>query len=82
MKRFIFALLSSILFTGGPAFAFVAESGMFSDLEYVADTEITAPNGEPLALCYQTRDFRILGYSLSSDIRGYVLAVDKCAGEA
>jgi len=82
MKRFIFALLLSVLFTSGPAFALVAGSGMFSDLEYVADTEITAPNGAPLALCYQTRDFRILGYSLSSDIRGYVLAVDKCAGEA
>jgi len=82
MMRFIVALLLSAFFTSGPAFAFVPDSGMFTNLEYVADTELAAPNGDALALCYQTRDFRVLGYTLSSDIQGYVLAVDRCSGEA
>ncbi len=81
MKRFIAAFLTSALMSG-PALAFTADSGLFSGLEYVADTKITAPNGEPLALCHQTRDLRILGYTISSDIVGYALAVDNCSGAA
>jgi len=81
MKRFIVIFFLSVLVTS-PAHAFTDDSGMFDDLEYVADTNIAAPSGQELALCYQTRDFRILGYTLSSNISGYVLAVDKCAGQA
>ncbi|PJI85359.1 hypothetical protein BC777_3360 [Yoonia maricola] len=81
MKRFIVALLISVL-ASGPALAFTADSGMFTGLEYVADTEITAPSGAPLSLCHQTRDLRILGFNLSRNITGYVLAVDQCTGEA
>ena len=81
MKRFIVSFLLSVL-VSGPALAFTAESGMFSELEYVADTQITAPNGAPLALCYETRDLRILGLTISSNIVGYALAVDQCAGIA
>ncbi len=81
MKRFIVAFFLSVLVTS-PAYAFTADSGMFDDLEYVADTNIAAPSGQELALCHQTRDLRILGYTLSSNIIGYVLAVDKCAGQA
>lgn len=81
MTRFIVALMLSLL-ASGPAQAFTENSGMFTSLEYVADTEITAPSGAPLSLCHQTRDLRILGVRLSSNIVGYVLAVDRCAGEA
>jgi hypothetical protein len=81
MKRFIAVFLLSVLVTS-PAQAFTADSGMFDDLEFVSDTSITAPGGKTLSLCYQTRDLRVLGYTLSSDIRGYVLAVDKCVGQA
>lgn len=81
MMRFVFAFLTSIA-AAGPALAFTADSGMFSGIEYVAETEITAPNGAPLALCHETRDLRILGLTVSSDIEGYALAVDRCAGDA
>jgi len=81
MKRFIIALLFTAL-ASGPAQAFTGDSGMFTDLEYVADTEIMAPNGNPLSLCYETRDLRILGLTLASNITGYVLAVDQCSGAA
>lgn len=81
MKRFIVALLISV-FASSPALAFTANSGMFDDLEFVAETDITAPNGAPLALCYETRDLRILGYTMSSNITGYALARNNCAGVA
>ena len=81
MKRFIIAFLTSVLISG-PALAFTSDSGTFSGLEYVADTQITAPNGAALALCHETRDLRILGYTVSSDIQGYVLALDNCTGVA
>lgn len=81
MKRFIVAFFMSLLATTQVQ-AFTADSGMFSDLEYVADTEIVAPDGAPLALCHETRDLRILGYTISSNIVGYALAADNCSGEA
>ena len=81
MTRFIIALLFTAL-ACGPAQAFTNDSGMFTDLEYVADTEIKAPSGVPLSLCYETRDLRILGFTLSSNITGYVLAVDRCSAAA
>jgi hypothetical protein len=80
MKRFIVALLLSFLMTG-PAQAWTANSGSFSGLEYVADTEIEAPSGAPLSLCHETRDLRILGYTVSSNILGYVLSSDRCTGQ-
>jgi hypothetical protein len=80
MKRFIVALFLSLLITG-PAQAWTANSGFFSDLEYVAGTDINAPNGGPLSLCHETRDIRILGYTVSSNILGYVLSTDRCTGQ-
>ncbi|MGJ8587667.1 MAG: TerB family tellurite resistance protein [Yoonia sp.] len=80
MKRFIVALFLSFL-VSGPAQAWTSDSGSFSGLEYVADTEIAAPNGAPLSLCYETRDLRILGYNVSSNILGYVLSSDRCTGQ-
>lgn len=81
MKRFTITLLLS-LFLSGPANAFVPGSGMFTGIEFVADTEIPGPAGDAMSLCYVTRDFRILGYSLSSDIIGYALASDGCTATA
>ena len=80
MKRFIVALFLSFL-VSSPAHAWTANSGSFSGLEYVAETDIDAPNGAPLSLCYETRDLRILGYTVSSNILGYVLSRDGCTGQ-
>lgn len=80
MKRFLFVLLLSLV-AGAPAQAFTTGSGMFSDIEYVADTQIPGPDGV-MALCYATRDFRIFGYTLSSDIVGYALSSDGCVASA
>lgn len=81
MKRFIMTLLLS-LFLSSPANAFVPGSGMFTDIEFVAETQIPGPGGDKMSLCYFTKDFRILGYTLSSDIFGYALSSDKCVATA
>ena len=77
MKRFTIAFLLSIFFSA-PAFAFTAGTGLFADYEFVADTEIPGPGGEMLSLCYITKDFRILGYTMTSDVQGYALGRDRC----
>lgn len=77
MKRFIYILLLSLLI-GTPAQAFTTNTGMFDGIEYLADTQIPGPAADTLSLCYATRDFRIFGYALSSDIVGYVLSSDGC----
>lgn len=77
MKRFLYTMLLSLLFAG-PAQAFTSGSGMFPDIEYVADTQIPGPDGGQLALCYATNDMRIFGYTISSNIIGYSLSRDGC----
>ena len=81
MKRFTITLLLS-LFLSSPASAFVPGSGMFSDIEFLSETQIPGPDGDTMSLCFATRDFRILGYSLSSNIVGYVLSSDECTATA
>lgn len=80
MKRLTVILLLSLFFNS-PAHAFVAGSGIFSDLEFVAETEIPGSDGQSMSLCFVTRDFRILGYTMTSDILGYALAGDACASQ-
>ena len=81
MMRFLTLLMLS-MFLSSPAQAFTAGIGMFDDLEFVADTRIPGPSGSTLSLCYTTREFRILGYRISSSVTGYALAADACTGEA
>jgi len=78
MIRVAFLLMLSVLFSS-PAQAQTAGSGVFPDLEFVADTEIPGPNNTTMSLCHVTRDFRVLGFTLASDIIGYALADDGCA---
>jgi hypothetical protein len=80
MKRFTIVLLLSVLFSS-PAHAFTAGSGLFTDLEFVAETQIPGADQEAISLCYVTRDFRILGFTLTSDILGYALSNDGCIGQ-
>lgn len=80
MRRFLSILVLSVLFSN-PAHAFTAGTGIFSDLEFVAETRIPGPGEQTMSLCYVTRDFRIFGYALTSDIVGYALGEDRCAGK-
>lgn len=77
MPRFLYLLLLCLGLTG-PAYAQTGQSGVLPDLEFVADTEIPGPDDSKLSLCYITRDFRILGFTLASDITGYALSNDGC----
>lgn len=61
-----------------PAYAFTNDTGYFEGLEFVAETTIPGPEVSSMSLCYVTRDFRILGLTLTSDITGYALADDGC----
>lgn len=81
MMRTLMALMLSLLMSG-PAHAQAAGSGIFDDLEFVADTRIPGPLGSTLALCYTTRDFRLFGYTISSNVTGYALASDACTKRA
>ena len=82
MLRLIVVLFLGLL-SSGPAHAFGAQSGVFDDLEFVAETGLTDQAGAPLALCYTTDDLRLYGYTLSSTITGYALAPESCTtGEA
>lgn len=78
MMRFAFLLMLSVLFST-PLQAQTGGSGNFSDLEFVAETQIPGPGNSTMSLCYVTQDFRILGFTLTSDILGYALADDGCA---
>ena len=80
MKRFTTLLLLCVLLSS-PAYAFTANTGMFPDLEFVDQTQIPGPDNTKMSLCYVTNDFRILGFTLTSDITGYALADDRCASE-
>ena len=77
MKKIIFAAALTTLF-GGPAHAFTNDTGYFDGLEFVAETVIPdGPNGT-MSLCYVTRDFRILGLTLISNVQNYALSNDGC----
>lgn len=77
MKRLIFAILLAT-FCGGPAQAFTNDTGYFDGLELVAETDIPGPDTNNMSLCYVTRDFRILGLTLISNVKSYALADDGC----
>lgn len=81
MKRLFLVLMLSLAFST-QAQAQTAGTGTFSDLEFVAETRIPGPDDQIMSLCYVTRDFRILGYTLVSDILGYALAQNRCASAA
>lgn len=78
MNKLFYALLLVIL-SGAPASAQTGETGLIDDLEFVAPTRIPGPDQGDMALCQLTRSFRVLGYALTTEIRGYVLSQDNCA---
>ncbi len=80
MQRFLIAFLCVSLF-GSPAAANERGTGLFVDLEPVAETGITGTDGQPLDLCHTTDDIRLLGITLLSNITGYALSGDNCEGE-
>ncbi len=77
MIRFVIPLLLATFFSG-PANAYEAKTGQFDGLEYVAETTISAPGGGNFSLCHVTRDIRILGVPINSNVVGYALAADAC----
>lgn len=80
MKKFLFiTFLAGMI--AGPAHAFTNDTGYFDSLEFVAQTTIPGPDVNNMSLCYVTRDLRILGLTLTSDIKGYALADDGCISE-
>jgi hypothetical protein len=80
MKKFLFVTLLAGMIAG-PAHAFTNDTGYFDSLEFVAQTTIPGPDVNNMSLCYVTRDLRILGLTLTSDIKGYALADDGCTSE-
>lgn len=80
MKKLVIAVLLTIASTM-PALAFTSDTGQFQGLEFVAATDIPGPGDAKMDLCYVTRDFKVLGYTLTSDIRSYALSSDGCRGE-
>jgi hypothetical protein len=80
MKKFVLITLFAALFAG-PAHAFTNDTGNFDGLEFVAETAIPGPDVNFMSLCYVTRDFKILGIMLTSDIKSYALADDGCVSE-
>jgi len=81
MIRFVIPLLLAALFSS-PAQAFEAKTGQFDGLEFVANTTVSGPGGSALSLCHVTRDIRILGVPINSNVVGYALATDACTKEA
>ncbi|MFT7107999.1 MAG: tellurite resistance protein [Yoonia sp.] len=81
MIRFVIPLLLATFFSN-PAQAFEAKTGQFDGLEFVADTTISGPGGSTLSLCHITRDVRILGIPINSNVVGYALATDACTKQA
>lgn len=77
MKKIIFAAAIAAIF-GGPAHAFTNDTGYFDGLEFVAETVIPDGPNDNMALCYVTRDFRILGLTLVSNVQSYALSNDGC----
>lgn len=87
MKSIIAALLLLLGFaTPAAAFSlddlrsFSMADWMVENLEFVAETQIPGQDEGMMSLCYRTRGFSVLGYPLTSDVQGYVLASEQCAG--
>lgn len=80
MMRFSFVLLTSC-FLGAPVLAAGENSGLFEDLEFVAETSISSAGVQELSLCHTTDDVRLFGVTVFSNITGYALAADACSGE-
>lgn len=78
MKKLFYALLLVIL-PLNPALAQTGETGLIDELEFVAPTRIPGPDQGDMTLCHLTRSFRVLGYALTTEVRGYVLSQDNCA---
>ncbi|MEL6841414.1 MAG: TerB family tellurite resistance protein [Pseudomonadota bacterium] len=68
-----------LAFISRPVYAFTNDTGYYDGLEFVAETTIPGPDVNAMSLCHTTRDFKILGLTLTSDITGYALADDGCA---
>jgi tellurite resistance protein len=81
MIRFVIPLLLAT-FLSNPAQAFEAKTGQFDGLEFVAATTISGPGDSNLSLCHVTRDIRILGIPINSNVVGYALATDACTKQA
>jgi hypothetical protein len=80
MSRFLVALFVALLLAS-PARAFGEGTGLFEDFEFVDRTTVAAGGESGIALCYSTNDIRFLGYTVFSDITGYALVSEACAGE-
>lgn len=78
MTRLILPFLFAVLLSG-PAHAITEDSGLFDELDYIGDTNLVGSDGEFLALCYETSDFKVFGLSISSNVEGYGLSSDRCA---
>jgi len=78
MLRLIVPLLFAVLLSG-PAHAWTNENGQFDGLDFIGNTNLTQPNGDFLALCYETEEFRLFGFPISSTVKGYGLSSDRCA---
>ncbi|MFN3661187.1 TerB family tellurite resistance protein [Yoonia sp.] len=81
MKKVIFAFL---LWFGlvGPAHPFTGGTGNFDGLVFLSETRIPGPGGTPYALCQTTRDFRLLGLTLTRVKTGFGLSQDACTTSA
>ena len=77
MKELVIAMLLVASFSA-PAHAWTGNTGVTAELEFVAETQIPGANQENMSLCYVTRNFRVLGYALTSDIQRYALSDDNC----
>ncbi|WP_341367024.1 TerB family tellurite resistance protein [Yoonia sp. BS5-3] len=77
MKQVIFAAFLAFLF-GSQAYAYSNDTGYYDGLEFVAETAIPDGPSNSMSLCYATRDFKILGLTMVSDVQGYVLSGDGC----
>ena len=80
MIRFLIPFMAAA-FLSSPAQAFTEDTGMFDGLQFVSATELTKPQGQALSLCHTTREFRILGYTITSNAVDYVLSSDGCAAQ-
>ena len=77
MLRFLVPFLMAAFFSS-PVHAFTEDTGLFDGLEFVAETDLSGPDGGSLSLCIATKDFQILGFVVTSTIVGYAVAIDNC----
>lgn len=77
MMRFIFPFVVAAAL-GSPVHALTADTGMFDGLEFVADTDLSGSQAQTLSLCHETQELKLLGFTVSSTVVGYVLSDDAC----